>query len=343
MKAIRLLLLAFALPAALDAAQAGTTSAQDNLNDPLRTYRAAVVLHQGRQADAALRLAGTWKPESVRRDVPRLVDDRDGRLAPGVALLMTELARRDLGGAGATRLGLAELIVGNLRRNSTDIRAFQERWYAFVTSVFIAELNPVPVRPLINRGLKIVGDSSRLRLLSGIAYEMSTYPYGTCPRAECRVSEDQRARNLGLAAEAYRRASALDPHSPDAHLRLGRVLHLLGDRDGARQELREAERLGNRAELLYLVALFRADLSQQDGDLQTAANEAEHAVNLGPLYQSARIALAHVSDRMGMADRSRKVVDELLHLPEVGDPWWEFRQPAEDLDSLEWLSTYVRQ
>ena len=320
-----------------------TASAQDSLNDPLRMYRAAVVLYQGKQADAALRLAGAWKPESVRRDAPRLVKDPDVRLALGVALLLTELARRDMGGSGPANLGLAELLVSNLGGNSPDIRAFQERWYAFVISVFIAELNPAPARPVINRGLKIVGESSRLQMLSGIVHEVSTYPYSTCPVSDCRISNDQRARSLTLAAEAYRRASALDPHSPDAHLRLGRALHLLGDRDGARQELGEAERLGNRAELLYLVALFRADLNQQDGDLRSAANEAEHAVNLGPLYQSARIALAHLSDQMGMADRSRKIVVELLQLPAVGDPWWEFRQPAEDLDSLEWLNAYIRQ
>ena len=335
MKTILLLLALLAIPPAI--------SAQDDLHDPLRMYRAAVILYQGKQAGAALRLAGSWKPESVRRDTRRLIEDRDGRLAPGVALLLTEVVRRDMGPGGAERLGIAEFIVANLGRNSPAIREFQERWYAFITSVFIAGLDADPARAVINRGLKLVGETSRLQLLSGIAYEVSTYPPATCPASDCRRSEDQRARNMTLAADAYRRASALDPHSPDAHLRLGRALHLVGDRDGARQELREAERLGSRAELLYLVALFRADLHQQDGDLRSAANEAEHAVNLGPLYQSARIALAHLSDQLGMADRSRTIVGELLQLPTVGDPWWEFRQPDEDLDSLEWLNAYIRQ
>jgi tetratricopeptide (TPR) repeat protein len=340
---IRLLLITLAIPVALDSARARAASAQDNLHDPLRMYRAAVILYQGKQADAALRVAESWKPETIRRDARQLIDDRDGRLAPGVALLLTELARRDMSGAGPARLGAAELLVSNLGRNSPDVRSFQERWYAFIVSVFVAELNVAPARPVINRGLKIVGESSRLLLLSGIAYEVSTYPYSTCPASDCRLSPDQRARTLTLAAEAYRRASAVDPHSPDAHLRLGRVLHLVGDRDGARQELREAERLGSRAELLYLVALFRSDLNQQDGDLRSAASEADHAVNLGPLYQSARIALAHLRDQLGMADHSRTIVGELLQLPTVGDPWWEFRQPAADLDSLEWLTAYVRQ
>ncbi len=117
----------------------------------------------------------------------------------------------------------------------------------------------------------------------------------------------------------------------------------LGDRDGARQELAEVERGTSRVELLYLVALFRADLNQQEGDVRGASAEAERAVSLGPEYQSARIALAHLSDQLGMADRSRKIVDELLQLRTVGDPWWEFRQPAEDFDSLEWLNAYIRQ
>lgn len=312
-------------------------------DDRMRMYRVAIIMYQGRQADAALRVAGSWKPDSIRRDARQLLDDRDTRLAPGVALLLTEAARRDTRATGPERFAVAEQLVSSLRRNSPDIRAFQERWFVFMTSIFIAELNPSPARTLITRGLRVVGDSSRLELLSGIAHEMSTYPYAMCPAADCRVSGDRRARVLTLASGAYRRASALDPHSPDAHLRLGRVLDLLGDREGARQELHEAERIGNRADLLYLVALFRADLYRQDGDLRSAITEAERALNLGPDYQSAKIALAQLSDQMGMAEHSRKIVDELLRLPKAGDPWWEFKQPEEDRESLEWLTTYVRQ
>jgi tetratricopeptide (TPR) repeat protein len=212
-----------------------------------------------------------------------------------------------------------------------------------MTSVLIAELNPSSARAFLNRGLRIVGASSRLQLLSGIAYEMSTYSDATCPVADCRMNDDRRARALMLAAEAYRQASALDPHSPEAHLRLGHVLGLLGDDEGARGELAEAERIGNGAELLYLVALFRSDLHRQDGNLKSAAIEAERAVNLGPEYQSARIALAYLSDQMGMAERSRKIVTELLALPSGGDPWWTFKQPEEDFESLEWMKVYVRQ
>jgi tetratricopeptide (TPR) repeat protein len=332
-KAILLLLLTLLI--------SSSSSAQED--DRMRMYRVAVIMLQGRQADAALRVAGSWKPDSIRRDARQLLDDRDKHLAPGVALLLTEGARRDTRATGPERFAVAELLVSNLRRNSPDIRAFQERWFAFMASIFIAELNPSPARTLITRGLKVVGNSSRLELLSGIAYEMSTYLYAMCPAADCRLSADRRARVLTLASEAYRRASDLDPHSPDAHLRLGRVLDLLGDHDGARQELREAERIGNAAELLYLVALFRADLHRQDGDLRSAVTEAERAVNLGPDYQSARIALAHLSDQMGMAERSRKIVDELLRLPKAGDPWWQFKQPEEDRESFEWLHAYVRQ
>jgi tetratricopeptide (TPR) repeat protein len=317
------------------------SSAQEE--DRMRMYRVAAIMYQGRQVDAALRVAASWKADNIRRDARQLLDDRDQRLAPAVALLLTESARRDTRAGGPERFAVAELLVASLRRNSPDIRAFQERWFALMASVFVAELNPSPARTIITRGLRVVGDSPRLELLSGIVYEMSTYPHAVCPVADCRLSDERRARVLTLASEAYRRASALDPHSPDAHLRLGRVLDLLGDRDGARQELREAERIGNRAELLYLVALFRADLYRQDGDLRSAATEAERAVNLGPEYQSARIALAQVSDLLGMAERSRKIVDELLRLPRAGDPWWEFKQPEEDRESFDWLNAYVRQ
>ena len=85
------------------------------------------------------------------------------------------------------------------------------------------------------------------------------------------------------------------------------------------------------------------DLKQADGDLKGAAADAEHAVALGPEFQSARIALAHLNDRLGQADRSRQIVDRLLKLPPVGDPWWDFKQPTEDADSLEAMRASLRE
>ena len=197
MKAILLLLATLAIPAA--------GSAQDD--DRLRMYRIAVVMFQGRQTDAALHLAESWKPDAIRRDARLLIDDRDARLAPGVALVLTEQARRDTKASGPERIAAADLLVNSLRRNSAEIRAFQERWFAFMSSAFIAELNPSPARELLNRGLRVVGESARLQMLSGIAYEMSTYPHAVCPATDCRLSDERRARVLTLAAAAYRQVT----------------------------------------------------------------------------------------------------------------------------------------
>lgn len=332
MKALLLLLIALAVPAVV--------SAQD---DPLRMYRIAIILYQGGQSDDALRIAGSWRTEAVRRDARRLVDDRDARLAPGVALLITELARRDTRASGPERFGLAEMLVSNLRPRSPDIKAFQERWYTFMASIFVDELDPYGGRTLIDRTLRAVGDSSRLQLLSGILFEVATYPHATCPKSDCRQNDEQRARTLTLAATAYRQAIMLEPRAPDAHLRLARVLYMLGDYGGARRELVEVEQVTGRADLLYLVALFHADLNREGGDLRGAVTEAERAVHLGPEYQSARIALAHLNDQLGMTERSGQIVERLLQLSKVGDPWWEFRQPTIDTESLEWMRIYVRQ
>jgi tetratricopeptide (TPR) repeat protein len=318
-------------PILLAAALAFPAAAAAQNEDPLRAYRAAVLLYQNTQADAALSAADSWRPEIVRRDAVRLVDDRNPRLAPGVALLVTELARRDSSAGGAARIAVAEALVRNFRRDSPGIREFQERWYAFAASMLIAELNPSGARALLDRGLRLVGDSSRLLFMSGVAVELASYP------------DAAPARNLQQAADAYRRATVLDPHLADAHLRLGRALHRLGDRDGARQELAEVERISTTADALYLTALFRADLNQDDGDIQAAAAEAERAVSIGPEYQSARIALAHSNDRLGLFDRSSQIVKQLLRLPRAGDPWWEFQQPPQDIASLDWMRVYVRQ
>src|SRR5204862_6803617 len=105
------------------------------------------------------------------------------------------------------RLSLAETIVTSLRRGPPQTKAFQEYWYAFVASLLIAELDPSNARTVIDRGLRLVGASSRLLLLSGMALEVSTYAYATCPVVDCRSSDER--RTLTLAADAYREASAL--------------------------------------------------------------------------------------------------------------------------------------
>jgi Flp pilus assembly protein TadD len=331
-KSSLLLLAALAIPPAL--------SAQD---DRLRMYRVSLTLYRGGHVDEALRIAGGWRTATVRSDVRRLIEDRDVRLAPGVALLLTELARRDTQAGAPERFSAAETIVSDLPRVSPDIEAFRERWYAFMASMFIDDLDPSGARRLLDRALRVVGDSARLQFLSGIAFELATYPHATCAAANCRVTDDQRARHLALASGAYRQAIALNPRFPESHLRLGRVLYQLGDRGGARRALVDVEQLTGRADLLYLVALFHADLNLEAGDLPGAVTEVEHAVSLGPHYQSARIALAHLSDQLGMTDRSRQIVSELLQLPEAGDPWWEFRQPTLDTESLQWMRIFLRQ
>jgi tetratricopeptide (TPR) repeat protein len=319
--------------------------------DRLGPYRGAVALYRAGQFNDALRSARTWRPDQIRSDGSRMLQDKDAHLAPTMVLLLTELAWKDPT-AGGQHLGVAEALVDNLRRLHPDtpeyqarMKAFQERWYAFVVSMLLAELNPSSARTVADRGLQRVGATARLQLLSGLAFEAATYPHATCPAAGCRSDDDGSAfnRDLRRAADAYQRAIALDGQAAEAHLRLGRVLHLLGERDQARLALMEAERLTERADRRFLIALFRAELNREEGDLRGAEAETERAVMIGPNYQSARIALAQLSDQLGLPERSRELVDELLELPNSGDPWWEFRQPAEDVESLEWMRGMVRQ
>ena len=58
---------------------------------------------------------------------------------------MTELGRRDSSAGGPEQFAVAEMLVRGFR-SSPDLKAFQERWYAFMASVFTDELN-APRRP----------------------------------------------------------------------------------------------------------------------------------------------------------------------------------------------------
>ena len=216
---------------------------------------------------------------------------------------MTELRRRDSTAGGPEQLAVAEMLVRGFR-SSPDLQAFQERWYAFMASVFTDELNLPGARTLIERGLPWL---VRVRVCcSSRAWCSRCPPIHTPPARIAGRTTIRRSRELDAFRRGLPPSDGARPAFRRGTLRLGRMLQLLGNCSSARQELGEVERITTSAALLYLAALFRSDLNQEEGDMGAAAAEAERAMSIGPDYQSARIALAHLSDQLGQADRSRR-------------------------------------
>jgi tetratricopeptide (TPR) repeat protein len=109
------------------------------------------------------------------------------------------------------------------------------------------------------------------------------------------------------AREAYRRALALDPSHPDAHVNLGRLLHEEGDPSGAQEHYRLA--LASRPD--DATAAFNLGVALEDLNRSGEALAAyEKATGLDPQNADAHYNAANLCERLGRpADAVRHLKD----------------------------------
>jgi tetratricopeptide (TPR) repeat protein len=163
-----------------------------------------------------------------------------------------------------------------------------------------------------------VGDSPDLFLAIGATQEMGW-------TAQHEEGADSPFKgDLKDAERAYRSALAAQPGLVEARLRLGRVLTLHGDTEGAVRTL-AAIGEGSEAPYRYLARMFEGDLFERRGDATEAARRYLAATALLPRAQSAYVALAHVRHTTGAraaaaADVRVTTLDTLV--PDAGDPWF---------------------
>src|SRR5258705_2940316 len=150
----------------------------------------------------------------------------------------------------------------------------------------------VRARELARAAHESAGDSPELWLAAGVTEEMAW------TMSHSDGYHGLIAGDLKEAESAYRKALAAQPDLVEARLRLGRVLTLRGDFDGALRELaalRSIEDGGFR----YLAHLFSGDALERCGRSPAAEQRYIAAFAALPEGQSARLALAHLRHAAG--------------------------------------------
>jgi tetratricopeptide (TPR) repeat protein len=148
---------------------------------------------------------------------------------------------------------------------------------------------------------------------------------------------------LHVAETHLRRALAIRPDFPEARLRLGRVLAVLGRHEDAARELAQAEASVDDALLRYFATLFLGAEEEALGRYDAAREAYEHAAAIYPMAQSPWLALSELARRRGDRPSALRALQQMFELPsaepERDDPWWTYhiaqaRNAAELLDAV---------
>jgi tetratricopeptide (TPR) repeat protein len=145
---------------------------------------------------------------------------------------------------------------------------------------------------------------------------------------------------LREAEALFRRTLEIKPDYPEARLRYGRVMGLLGKHAEAAAELRRAVAdLGDR-QMLYYTGLFVGAEEEALGNRDAARVAYEQAAELFPMAQSPLLALSQLARRHGDRGNAQRAMDRLFALPGEerdlkDDPWWWYYvAQARDADDL---------
>ncbi|HEY8548543.1 MAG TPA: tetratricopeptide repeat protein [Vicinamibacterales bacterium] len=173
-----------------------------------------------------------------------------------------------------------------------------------------------------------------VQLAIGSLHEVRARPYALVEASEGRPGNveawrrEERAFQLERAAAAYRDVIARDPGLAEAHLRLGRVLMLQGDRNGAETAFARVPESTEDRRWRYLAAMFRAAAAEEQDDREGTRARYEEALAIWPQSQSAQLAISRLlashGDWEGARQRLAVLAPSEPSASPAEDPWWAY-------------------
>jgi inner membrane protein len=279
-----------------------------------------------KQALAALSAMSQAEVRNQERDLKK-----DPRLLQAAAMLHTEAAQTEI-----LDDPIAQFHLSRARHLVTELRTiqpsgeFQRGWYLLASAILQGSKSVANADDLLEEARRLFPQDAELLISTGAAFELRSASYGI--RAEQRMSS--RAREIEPDAEIRRafqsaarylnEAATLEPELDEAHLRLGRVLHQLGQIDRAAGELDAVRRHARDGSFKYLAAIFDAALESTKRRPQRAAELYKEALEILPA-QSAFVGLSHSYYELGRADDAAQALESVFRLTaKQPDPWFAY-------------------
>jgi hypothetical protein len=205
-------------------------------------------------------------------------------------------------------------------RTMPVLRSWYVLWEAFRQGFGFA--GSAPLADYLDSGLEAFPDDADLQLSAGSRHELRWWKASGNPQRDPSARPRGSDSVLQEARRHYARSLEANPKSTEAHLRLGRVLTLLGEFDAAGEQLTGAAQSGQAA-FEYLRLLFLGDLHERQDDAGGAAAAYEEAIGLTPNAQSARLAAAQLAHSVGRrSDAARGAMLAMDGPLTDADPWW---------------------
>jgi len=235
-------------------------------------------------------------------------------------------------------------------RHDDDLLAFCRDWYVVSISYCLRWRLTYAVEGLYNIANQTFGEDPQIRLLIGSIAEANSGPFVwsvtfACGQPDYFVGPDGCVLNAPPkksqvyvpegkqeALWGFRSALNSDPSLIEAHLRLGRLLHLVGQDVEAREHLERAfaeSKDENQPFIAYMSALFLGELDEHEAHYSAAVAHYRDAVAMVPGAHTASVALGGAILRSGAKDgwdATRRMFDgESRSNPAPADPFLFYR------------------
>ena len=248
-----------------------------------------------------------------------------------------QVSRRPRHGPGRQRTGTGRWRAPFSRssRRSPRRDEWVHRWYRAAAARMRRDSLLASSEPLLGRARQLFPKDAAFPFYAGCLHETQASPADPGGVRGDRAVPAQRNRVHGSRVPigtrrpgSFTEALALQPAWPEARLRLGRVLGLLGRHKEAAAALRRALDETDDPPLVYWGSLFLGAEEQSLGRDAEARASFERARALRPGAQAPRLALSQLARRAG--DRSQALAElrAVLTLPsdEVSryDPLWDY-------------------
>jgi len=249
----------------------------------------------------------------------------DGRAAALLKTMHWEFARR---------------LMDSISPSPTGDAAVRQ-WYIATTAHMQSRGLLAYVDRNLESALRVLPSDDRILFYAGVLHETWASPanqnLSLPPRAQ--VTYGSKEKELKKAREFYGKSIEANPDSAETHLRLGRVLGLLGDHRQAAAELQQAAASIKDPQLMYYTSLFLGYEFSMLYRQSEAREQYERAAALYPTAQSPLFALSQLARSRDDIEDAFLFLQRVFALPRTDswrdDPLWIYdRSAVRDADAL---------